>query len=357
MRTANGDTGNSARLSGLQGLRFISFLLIFLNHSFWYLGISKIFDFGARGVEIFFVLSGYLVAYNYSDREFDDSLKGCFSYAYKKVKKFYLLHFITFILFLYNPLMQCIRGGLTSAEKHTLLINSILNITLLKSWYFPSAFSLNGVTWFLSTIIFAYLLVPKTVMLLRKRDQSFYIVLFSFLLITKMILDTYGYRFPHTFHAFSLYTNPAYRFQDFLLGYVFYMAAKGTLVKLAGNMHKIMEVWIPLAYVMTCFWFNNKIWIPAQFILLTCLLIYIISLESTFYNKILSNKLFELLGNSSFEMFILHTLIIRYVNDLWRFLGMRPKGLIFWGTSLVITILVSLIVHEKPWKRKNRELV
>lgn len=356
MSTVEGDTSNSARLSGLQGLRFIAFLLIFLNHSFGYLGISKIFDFGARGVEIFFVLSGYLVAYNYGDREFDDSLKGCLSYAYKKVKKFYLLHFITFMLFLYNPLMQCIRGGLTSSKQCTLFVNSILNITLLKSWYFPSAFSLNGVTWFLSTILFAYLLVPKTVMLLRKRDQSFYMILFSFLLITKMILDTYGYRFTHTFHAFSLYTNPAYRFQDFLLGYVFYMASKGTLVKLPGNMHKVMQVCIPIAYLMTCFLFDKK-WIPAQFVLLTCLLVYIISLENTFYNKMLSNKLFELLGNSSFEMFILHTLIIRYVNDLWRFLGMRPKGLLFWGTSLVITILVSLIVHGKPWKKINRELV
>lgn len=43
------------KLNSIQGLRFIAFLLVFLNHSFWYLGMSKFFDFGARGVEIFFL--------------------------------------------------------------------------------------------------------------------------------------------------------------------------------------------------------------------------------------------------------------------------------------------------------------
>ena len=88
-----------AKLSNLQGLRFYAFMLIFLNHSYGYLGISKVFDFGARGVEIFFVLSGFLVAYNYADKDLDSSLKGSLIYMLRKVKKFYVLHIITFVCF------------------------------------------------------------------------------------------------------------------------------------------------------------------------------------------------------------------------------------------------------------------
>lgn len=36
--------------------------MIFLNHAGWLISDTKYFDFGARGVEIFFILSGYMMA-------------------------------------------------------------------------------------------------------------------------------------------------------------------------------------------------------------------------------------------------------------------------------------------------------
>jgi len=352
----NNEVDKNSKLNSLQGLRLLAFLLIYLNHSFWLLGIGKIFDFGARGVEIFFVLSGFLVAYNYGDRVFDCSWKNCTLYAYNKLKKFYILHFITFLLFLYYPTKEYIRGGLSSTKIHTLIIDCVLNITLLKSWYFPSAFSLNGVTWFLSTILFAYFLVPKIVMYLRQRDNSLYVLLFCILISLKMILDTYGYKFPHNFHAFSLYTNPLYRLQDFVLGYVFFMAVKRSLNEPQYNMHKIAQFIIPLMYVVSCFLFDKN-WVPAPFILLTCLLVYLLSFPNNIYENILGNKILVILGNISFEMFILHNLMIKYTDKFWRIMGMEPKGVVFWVVSLLITVSVSWIVHNKPWKRINREFV
>lgn len=83
----------------LQGLRFIAFLFVFYNHSYTWLGSNKIYDLGARGVEIFFVLAGFLVAYHYSNSELQNSIKASINYVYKKCKKFYVLHIITFVCF------------------------------------------------------------------------------------------------------------------------------------------------------------------------------------------------------------------------------------------------------------------
>lgn len=47
------------KIGFVTGTPFSWFLSYFLNHAGWLLWKTKYFDFGARGVEIFFVLSGF----------------------------------------------------------------------------------------------------------------------------------------------------------------------------------------------------------------------------------------------------------------------------------------------------------
>ena len=132
-------------------------------------------------------------------------------------------------VFFITPFKKLLRGALNEQQTQELILNSFLNLTLLQSWYSPAKFTFNGVTWFLSSIMFAYLLVPKMVTFFKNRDQKFYIISFLVVSILKMVLDTWGYKFPHHFYAFSLYVNPAYRFLDFLLGFLFSLnIGKGT---------------------------------------------------------------------------------------------------------------------------------
>ena len=73
------------KFNNLQGLRFFAWILIFLNHSYWYLSKNKLFEYGGIGVEIFFILSGFLVAYNYKNKLLDSSFKGCFYFLIIKL--------------------------------------------------------------------------------------------------------------------------------------------------------------------------------------------------------------------------------------------------------------------------------
>ena len=81
-------TKTDNRSQSVQVLRAIAFLLIFLSHAFGRLGW-----WGAFGVSLFIVLSGYLEAKHHLNDKLDAKI-----FAKKKVKKVYPLH---------SPLAHC----------------------------------------------------------------------------------------------------------------------------------------------------------------------------------------------------------------------------------------------------------
>lgn len=103
------------KLPSIQGLRFLGFLMIFLNHSYWLFAKNKWFDFGARGVEIFFVLSGFLMAYHYGNKEVAYDLKSSIRYMLRKEKNF--INYISLPSLLWVHI-SCICGRLLDGIIH-----------------------------------------------------------------------------------------------------------------------------------------------------------------------------------------------------------------------------------------------
>lgn len=340
------------KLSTIQGLRFIGFLLIFLNHASWLIAENKYFDFGARGVEIFLVLSSYMVAYNYSDRIMPNSRGYSIRYMFSKVKKFYFLHIITFLAMTIYVAAHIIKQHGYPGGTGQLVIDAVLNVTLLKSWYWPSAFSFNGVTWFLSTILFAYLLVPKLIHWEQRKRGNEKIVFFLMVITAKLFLDTCGY--PLHLNPWpnivSLYTFPAYRFLDFLVGYMAYTVFheyQDTSMKMK---HLSVLPWLVLIiYFVSCRLFN-PIWVPAEFLLLTVLLIQAFTVEKGAFSKIFGSKIMVHLGNISFELYIIHVVVISYfarlMHNQWHFPGWITMILLF-----LITVGLAELCH-RPKIRK-----
>ncbi|MFJ8257599.1 acyltransferase family protein [Peribacillus asahii] len=140
------DTREVDLLNTLTSFRFIAALMVFLFHS----GIWKTYQLGYTGVTFFFILSGFILAYNYSERfhVLDSSKLKKFYIA--RFAKIYPLHFLTFFLAIpyyfivplnHSPIMYVFQG--------------ITNITLIQSYLPVGNVSFNGVSWSLSNELFS----------------------------------------------------------------------------------------------------------------------------------------------------------------------------------------------------------
>lgn len=339
------------KLLPLQTLRFFAFVMIFLNHSYDTRHLWTP-DFGARGVEIFFVMSGFLMVYQYWQnprRLISYNLKSCWDMTYQKLKKFYVLHLITFLIAAISVWNGIRRHGFPIDEMISNALAIPLHVLLLQSWLNFSAWKYNGVAWFLSTIMACYFLMPYVLKLLDTLHSRKNLCI----LILLTLLIKWG--FPHLgayIHGFNFgffnYVNPIARFWDFLLG-----CAVGALF--LKNL-KVQDNWscsvISILQISSIFLYIGAVilgggaqqrghWSPVIFLMLSSFLIYALSLSGGVLQKTLSNPMLVYLGNISFECYIIHTIILNWVHKL-------PLGNKSWIIlSFIIIIALGNWLHHK----------
>ena len=109
------------KLKSLQGLRALATVGIFLFHSGFLLQ-------GTFPVTFFFMLSGFMMYYTKHElNSFKDFASWNKIYVWKKIKQFYPLHFITFI-------MACFIGRVWLKPLKDTIISGVLNLLLINAF-------------------------------------------------------------------------------------------------------------------------------------------------------------------------------------------------------------------------------
>ncbi|VEG71526.1 Acyltransferase family [[Pasteurella] aerogenes] len=334
------------KLNNIQGLRFIAFTLVFFNHSWSLISSGKIFDYGARGVEIFFILSGYLIAYNYSSRINNinnTSWLSCLYYLKSKLKKFYFLHLFTFFIAVYVL-------GSNFTNNFEYVTNALLTLLMLKSWYQPAMFSFNGATWFISSMLFCWLFVPKIAIFFKDKSNSILFFYFIILFLIKLTIDTLvfrnGVRLPETI---SLYVFPPYRFIDFLLGYLSFLLFRDFQLRNSSFIKISFLQSIFLIVILFVYIKMNNSFYYSQFLVFDVILIHLVFVRGGVFDYILGNRLFVHLGNISFELYILHGEIIALLKKWLLPLGVGKLTIFL--LVIGITMLLSEFFYWRPVRK------
>ncbi|PZU86544.1 MAG: hypothetical protein DI529_08555 [Chryseobacterium sp.] len=145
-------------LNNLTGLRFYTALWVFLYHCSVYIGgINQFFlDKGYLGVDIFFVLSGFILTYAYYKSFFLEEItsKKYYNFLLKRFAKIYPLQILTFVivgilLFVGKYIFH--QKDLVIRPDHI-----VSNLLMIHAWNINDALSWNTHSWSLSDEWFAY---------------------------------------------------------------------------------------------------------------------------------------------------------------------------------------------------------
>jgi peptidoglycan/LPS O-acetylase OafA/YrhL len=179
------ERGLKPDLPALTGLRFIAAAAVVFYHygaqitdllpAFGMLG--PITSAGYLGVDLFFVLSGFILTYNYMESFRRIERRTYLRFLGFRLARIYPVHLFT-IAFLALPLLLTVALGQPLSHPENFSIGDLIqNLLLVHAWPRPMHLSWNYPSWSISAEWFAYLLFPMVAFLIvRLRSPTVLVV-------------------------------------------------------------------------------------------------------------------------------------------------------------------------------------
>lgn len=334
-------------IGSLTSLRFFAAFAILLHHS-RDLVLPGDFLEGvplALGVSFFFVLSGFILAYVYSGRM--ESV-GVYGFYTSRISRIWPVHILTMVVVvvLYPP------SGLTQGAQHGWLV-TLLNVFLLQSIVPMPAyyFSFNGVSWSISSELFFYAAFP---FLLKGLSGNWHFKLLGLLLLGGLsvyLFDCYGSGYyssgrltEFSGHGIS-YISPLCRIQEFFIGVLLFNLfnyIKGwrifgvafcTILEVLciGSVIFFTRRIVDIAYSFAGagdtavgeFWGHCATGLFFGFVVLC------FAFNRGWVSRLLRIRLFVILGEISFSMYMIHQIIFRCYNARRHWFEFIPQDMVF----------------------------
>jgi len=333
---------------------------------------------GFVGVPLFYVLSGFVLAYTYANtaKREDFTPRSFLSARFARIYPAYALS-----LLLSVPMLLAAFGDKpTGSDLVRRLIAHTTVLLLVQSWFVRTAYLWNYPAWSLSTEVGFYAAFPFLHRpLIRLSRWSLLCVgaglWFGGISVSAlyMILNPDRYtHFPtlafmqerslqtHSWMAILVF-NPIFRLPEFLLGFI-----AGRLFALRAPAAKSLPsavVWSAVAAIMVLIIISPRLpylWITTSLLApLWALLMYGLASGASLLSRILSHSVAVLLGECSYSIYILQAPVFWIASRIAASRGIGSSSLLVVFEMILITAvsIASLFLVERPARRWLRAAI
>jgi len=325
----------------------------------WYQNFASI---GFVGVNFFFVLSGFILVYTYDGPALN--VRNFWWARFARIYPAYILSLIVAAPFFFFAVRHLDLAFFAWSKQH-LVLACVLTLTLLQSWVPHAALTWNSVCWSLSVEAFFYFLFPFLVLRGKKlSERKLLLGLIGFWLVSLSL--SFGYVFLHPdgadkinsgeitlFWKNVLSFNPLVRLPEFVVG----MFA-GRLFLARGDRTKFASLLIfaGLLGFLCVVLFADKIPNPVLSAgLLSPAFAAIIygAAQQPRWTGFLAAPFLVLLGDASYSLYLLHSLIITRVFDSFLRFPWSARVALSLFAAIAASILAYRLV-EQPARRLLR---
>ena len=340
----------------IDGLRAIAVLSVIFYHAQVTFYGHNYFASGFIGVDIFFVISGYLIT-SIIFKELLTTGKFSFTYFYeRRIRRILPVLFTVMLISLPAAWFLLLPSSLEDFSKSILY-----SLGFSSNFYFWFSNSVYGAessllkpflhTWSLSIEEQFYVLFPIICIFLFTFFRRFLLVFFLLGLVISLGAADWGSK---NYPSFNFYVLPT-RAWELLAGTIL---AYLEITLGSRSKNQILNLTMPglglLLIILSIFFFNDKIFHPSFYTLLpiigVCLIIWF-SDKDDIVTQILSSKIFVGCGLISYSLYLWHYSVFAFVRIAGFPDSVFKKPLV--GSLILLLSIASYYLIEKPARNKN----
>ena len=295
----------------IAGLRAVAVIFVILNHTF-----SSFFASGYIGVDIFFVISGFVITKTISDNKFLNYKIFLLNFYSKRIKRIFpALVVLIFFTLLFASLFIADSGSYFVLAIRALIGISNINIYRGENDYFAESTSYNPLaqTWSLGVEEQFYFIFPLIIIFcgflnnqIKNKKRLIYV------LIILSVLSLVGYFYYLRIDIMASYFLMPFRFWQIASGAICYLLSKNDFAFLSKKLKYFQLIrFISLITLFTIINFGEgQLGLKA---ILTCLIINFLIINTNKKDltyKILSNKFFLHIGKLSYSLYLWHWFVL-----------------------------------------------
>ena len=323
-------------------------------------GRSLFLDAAEGGVSFFFVLSGFILTYNYAD-VFRDGISAASykRFIWDRLTKIYPVHFLALLLALpIATLSPQLRLDWRAVPLHLLLLQC----------FWPSstpAFSsyLNVPSWSISCEWFFYLLGPVVMFLASGNRRRWVLVAVVMAYACGLGLFLWHGQSDEARFYFVSRFAPS-RFVEFLLGVFLarvFLTSSGQKLAGVSGLAQATGIGLLIAGAMSRPYVPWPLWGGLLYVPGSILLVLGLAHDRGFFVAHLSRPWLNLLGRATFSLYLIHTPLLRAVRGLCLYLGWEVRSWPVFGAVVIAMFMVvqtaALLVYsgyEIPLQQRLR---
>ncbi|MFJ2975337.1 acyltransferase family protein [Kluyvera sp. NPDC087067] len=308
-------------LTGIRGLAALYVVAFHLADKNAIPQILPLIKNGYIAVDFFFVLSGFIMSLVYYSSLRETTQENYINFAYNRLARVYPVYLLILIVsFIFDFILNGVIPTHATVFINTFFLQSVC------------AHNYIGSSWSLSTEIIAYLLFPLLLAIIRDKRA----IIASVMIAIGTLTYLFASRTPNSLDYSYLYSSIARCLADYVIGIAAYVSFKNGLMFNRNSSYVLVALLlISLNYAETDLY---------SLALFSAIIPTLID-SKNIVSKTLSLKPLHYLGNISYSLYLVHSVLITQFRGQMQFFE-------HWRTvSFILSLIISTILFhlvEKP---------